>query len=863
MPTEDTSPSYRLPRTVVPERYELTLTPDIEGASFHGEERVTVTVHEPVTEIVLNAIELDIHTAELQSADGRALEGTVTLDDVEERAVITLSGTADPGEWTLHCTFSGILNDKLRGWYRSTFTDDDGNTHTIATSQLQATDARRAFPCWDEPDFKAVFAITLVVDEGLLAVSNAGIVMETDLENGRRQITFADTMKMSTYLVAFVVGPLEATDPIDVDGVPLRVVCVPGKKHLADFALESGAHSLRFFTEYFGIPYPGDKLDLVGLPDFAAGAMENVGCVTFREAVLLVDPAAASRIELERVADVVAHEIAHMWFGDLVTMKWWNGIWLNEAFATFMELLAVDDFKPEWERWVSFGRSRAAAMVVDGLSATRTIEYPVGRPEEADGMFDVLTYQKGAAVLRMLEQFIGPDQFRAGIRRYLDTHKYGNTETGDLWDAIEAATGEPARATMDSWVFQEGYPVVAVEGDGASLQLEQQRFLFSGATDEGGQGSADPTRWQVPVLVRADGDVRARTLLGEAIGRLELEKKPEYVVVNEGGSGFYRVKYSTELLGALTEDLAGRLAPLERLNLVNDTWASVVAGLAPLSDFLAALPADEEDPNVWWAVIDPMAFLATMCEGDDAARFQTWARSVLRPAFDTRGWDVPAGSGEQAGPLRALLALALGTWAGDTEVAAQGVERHAAWVADPASLHPDLVPTATTIVAFNGDAVAYDAMVQRWKHPATPQEETRSLYALGDFREPTLVQRTLDMLLPDVRSQNAPFLLMYMLANGAARDEAWSWIERHWDEMRAKWPENMIPRLVHDYLNARMQNGITGFGPELAARAKAFLAAHPFEPGSKTVAQGLERLDVHLALRERETPALLAFLAQT
>ena len=317
---------------------------------------------------------------------------------------------------------------------------------------MESTDARRAFPCFDEPAFKATFEVTLVIDDHLAAYSNSPIVDETPEPGGRKRVHFGPTMVMSTYLVAFVVGPLGHTDPVDVDGVPLRVVHPLGKGHLTEFALEVGAHALRFFTEYFGIPYPGDKVDMVAIPDFAAGAMENLGCITYRESALLVDPATAARVELERIADVVCHEMAHMWFGDLVTMKWWNGIWLNEAFATFMEVLAVDAFRPDWQRWVSFGVEREAAMAVDGLHATRPVEFPVGRPEEAEGMFDVLTYQKGGSVLRMLEQFIGPDVFREGIHDYLVTHSYANTETRDLWDALgalERPAGVPHHGHLD------------------------------------------------------------------------------------------------------------------------------------------------------------------------------------------------------------------------------------------------------------------------------------------------------------------------------------------------------------------------------------------------------------------------------
>ncbi|MDQ3147803.1 MAG: M1 family metallopeptidase, partial [Actinomycetota bacterium] len=478
--------AYRLPRTVLPRRYELRMAPDLDAATFAGEVGVDVDVVEAVDEVVLNAVGLDVDEAWLLDGTGARLDADPRTDAEAERLTLTLTGTAEPGPATLHLRFRGVLNDKLKGFYRSVFTDEDGVERVIATTQMEATDARQAFPCWDEPDLKAVFSVTLVVPDGLLGVSNGGIVSETPTGDGRRAVTFADTIPMSTYLVALIVGPLEATAPVDVDGVPLRVVHVPGKGHLTPYALEVGAFCLRWFTEYYGIAYPSDKCDLIALPDFAAGAMENLGAITFREAVLLIDPEAATQLELQRVADVIAHELAHMWFGDLVTMKWWNGIWLNEAFATFMELAAIDAFKPEWSRWLAFTNERAGAFAVDSLASTRPIEYPVRSPADADGMFDVLTYQKGASVLRMLEQYLGTDGFRAGIRRYLDARQFANAETTDLWDALEEATGEPVRQIMDSWIYQGGYPIVSAEPGDGGVALSQRRFAFaSGAAADG------------------------------------------------------------------------------------------------------------------------------------------------------------------------------------------------------------------------------------------------------------------------------------------------------------------------------------------------------------------------------------------
>ena len=469
---------YRLPRHVVPIRYDLRLEPDLPASSFAGEEIITLTIHQPTSEIVLNAIELDITSAQIEGDSGSARQATITLDAELQRCHLTFTTSLSPGAWRLTMAFRGTLNDKLRGFYRSTYKDERGATHNLAATQFEATDARRAFPCWDEPDFKAVFATTLVIDPTLTAVSNSTIASET-VAGEKKVVRFADTMKISTYLVAFIVGRIEPTEPVMIGQTPLRLWAIPGKGHLARFGQDIAAASLSFFESYYGIPYPGDKLDLLAIPDFASGAMENLGAITYRETALLVDRQSATHGELERVADVVAHENAHMWFGDLVTMSWWNGLWLNEAFATFMEMLAVDAWKPEWKRWDSFGTARAAAFSVDGLHSTRPIEYPVLAPKDAEAMFDVLTYEKGASVLRMLEQHIGPTVFRDGVRDYLHAHAYGNADTNDLWISLGKIAKQPVPELMDGWIFQPGFPLIMVEiNQSGRLVLSQQRFTY-------------------------------------------------------------------------------------------------------------------------------------------------------------------------------------------------------------------------------------------------------------------------------------------------------------------------------------------------------------------------------------------------
>jgi puromycin-sensitive aminopeptidase len=543
--------SYKLPTCVTPINYQIKLLPDLNNFTFEGEEHIDIEVHEATKEIVLNSIEIDVKSAQITDGDSQ-LPGKVVFDEKNQRATISFSKQLLPGPKTLHMAFSGILNDKLHGFYRSRYLDSEGVERAMATTQFEATDARRAFPCFDEPEYKATFDVTLVVDEDLTAISNGSLKTQKSLGNGKKEVVFNRTMKMSTYLVAFIIGDLEGTEPVMVDDVPIRIWALRGKVQLADFARDCTAATVAFFSRYYGIKYPADKLDLIAIPNFASGAMENLGAITFRETALLVDQASAAHAELERVADVVAHELAHMWFGDLVTMKWWNGLWLNEAFATFMEMLAVDDWRPEWKRWESFCAARAAAFAVDALHTTRAIEYPVKHPDEAGGMFDILTYTKGASVLRMLEQYVGPEQFRKGVNYYLNKHKYANAETTDLWDALETATSDPVRKVMDSWIFQGGYPLVSVESVPGGLSLKQQRFNYT----LGGKGPAQ--LYQVPIMLRAKagpGVVAMKVLLSEPTMQVALPGTVEWAVVNDGGHGFYQVHYSEQLLEALSESI--------------------------------------------------------------------------------------------------------------------------------------------------------------------------------------------------------------------------------------------------------------------------------------------------------------------
>jgi len=852
------APSYRLPRDVVPEHYSLVFVPDPAQGNFDGEADIRLDVRGTVSELVLNAVELDITEARVVDGDGREQPAGVTWRADEEQVVLGLEKALRPGPAGLHLRFSGRLNDLLHGFYRSRFRGADGQERWIAATQFESTDARRAFPCWDEPDLKATFGITIVADEGLTMLSNAAAVSCEPVEGGKLRTRFADTMKMSTYLVAMVVGPFELTEPIVVEGVPLRIASVPGRGGLTGLAGEAAAHALSFLSNYFSIPYPADKLDHVAIPDFASGAMENLGLVTYRETALLAGPD-ASQTERQRIVEVVAHETAHMWFGDLVTMRWWNGIWLNEAFASFMEMLAADDFERAWDVWTNFGLDRAAALAVDGLRASRAIEYPVGRPEEAEDMFDVITYDKGCSVLRMIERYLGEDTFRRGLRHYLEAHRLANTETTDLWDSLEGASGLPVSETMGTWVNQPGHPLVTAELTGpAELRLSQRRFLLDGT--DGGEICAQQ-RWTIPVRLRyATGGAleHGQLLLHDGVATVQLKGEPDWLLVNEQAWGVYRVAYSPDLRDRLFAAL-GHLDDRERLGLVSDTWAAGVAGVLPLETSFELWSAlgDERDPDVWWAVSGGLSLLDLISDEASRPLLQKLARDLAGPVFEKLGWDEVLGEPARQRRARARLVMLLGTFGADDEVQLEARRLVTAASTGGAPLVPDLATAIVQVAAFNGGEREWETFHAQFKGAATPQDEIRYLHALGAFSAPGLLWRSVELAFSDeVRSQDAPYLIMFILGRRDGAEVAWEAIESRWDEIQARWPSNAVHRMLEAI------PGLAALGKDGSKRATDWLDAHPTIKGELRLRQARERLGINLAFRERTRPQLASLLSR-
>lgn len=860
-PQKEARNPSRLSGAVVPTHYKLKITPDISGAKFSGEETIALNVLENVNSIHLHATELEITKAVLSNSAGSSFEASVTLDEAKQLAILSLPGTAGAGEWSLELQFNGILNNKLRGFYRSTFKDAAGNEKHIATTKFEPSDARRAFPCFDEPEFKAVFEISLLIDKNLTAISNSPIHSET-VQGEKKLVCFEPSIKMSSYLVAYVVGEFEASEPVlSKSGAPIRVWCVPGKKHLSGFALKWAKFSLDYYADYFGINYPGAKLDLIAIPDFASGAMENFGAITFRETALLLDESRATHAELLRVAEVVCHENAHMWFGDLVTMDWWNGLWLNEAFATFMAAKAVHAFMPSWKFWESFNIEKAGAMRIDGLHASRSIEFPVSSPEDARAMFDVLTYEKGCAILRMLELYIGEEVFRKGCAIYMAQHAYANTDTEDLWKALDQAVSEaglsiPVSKMMDTWVFQQGFPLVSVSktdtAGGITLSQSPFRYLKNGGETN--------QLWYVPISVRsitADGSKEEFFALTESEQSFYLGEDLSNVVVNSGGKGFYRVSYSKELLDSMLKQL-DQLSASERFNLINDLWAATQAGDLSLASYMASLKSIlsvETDSNVFSVAMTSIAYLRRITKAASPEKFSKFVALVadlLQPALNRLGWEAKAGETPQEAELRSSLISTLGSL-GEKSVCDKVASLWTSYLRDRKSVDSNMLPALVETTAAHGDEACYQQFIQLKETAATPQEETRFLFALSSFRSRPLIERTLEGTLNGfVRTQDAPQMVRALLMNPEGGDAAWAFLKKNWQLLVAAFPLQGIIRLC---------DGITALvNPELEPEIREFFQTNNVRGNEKALAQNLETLSIANRFLTREREAIKSLL---
>jgi puromycin-sensitive aminopeptidase len=847
----------RLATSPRPERYLLELAIDPRKDRFRGEVAIELSLEKPVRAFSLHCVDLDIERLALEDRRGPVPIQETRANREHETVELTLGRPLEPSSAVLRIRYKGPIRRDLRGLYLAR-----SGRRRYAVTQLEATDARRVFPCFDEPAMKARFRIRVTSPARYAVLSNAPPIRSTR-RRASTTVEFAETPRLSTYLVALVVGELEGSAVRRCGRTPIRVWHVPEKRGLARFALTAAVAALQRLERYFGLPYPYEKLDLIAVPDFEFGAMENAGAVTFRESLLLVDPKTVTLAERKRVAEVVAHELAHMWYGDLVTMAWWDDLWLNEAFATWMAFTVVDAWQPQWQMWLDFEHHRAAAFSLDSLRNTHPIYAEVKTPADATENFDAITYEKGASVVRMIERWLGATTFREGVRRYIRRHREGNARARDLWEALEEASGRPVAPVVRSWIERPGFPIVSAERQdgpkgGASLEVRQERFYSSPLSAP----DAEPP-WPVPLVVRVHpsrGRPRIlRELFRAARGHLELGGDVQLVYANADEGGFYRVLHDRASFGRILEERR-RLAPVERVGLVGHQWAALRAGRSELEDFLAAVEAyrDEKEPEALEALAGPLALLsdpvAWMAGDEVEARFRAWLAALFRPALGRL--DPRPRSGEKDRPRlrRAALLRIVGGIGEDREVQAIAEDAARRYLRSRRAVDPNLATSIVEIGARDGDERLYRDYLQAMKKASTPQDRVRFALALGAFRAPDLVQRTLELSLGDeIPTQDVASLLGRLLGARHSREAAWEFVRKRWKDLSPRVPPGLASRLILTL-------------PALHTRAhrrevQAFFRAHPIPTARRALKQALERFDLDQELRARVAPALRRWLA--
>ncbi len=839
--------AQRLPTGVIPVHYTLTLTPDLAKATFSGVERIDVDIQQPTSSITLNAAELKFQSV-VVFPNGPRQTGAVSLDPEKEQATFTFPLTLATGTATLEIHYTGILNNELRGFYLS-----KAEGRRYAVTQFEPTDARRAFPCFDEPAFKAVFAITLIVPESDTAISNGGIVSDTPGPGpNQHTLEFSATPKMSTYLVAFLVGQFQCTAGTS-DAVSIRVCATPEKVRYTAYALSVAKFALHYYDNYFGIPYPLKKLDLIAIPDFEAGAMENFGAITYRETDLLLDPQTASVGAQQNVAIVVAHEMAHQWFGDLVTMKWWNNIWLNEGFATWMETKTVAAMHPEWKMPQVVASDEQSTLNFDAQPTTRAIRAPLANtPAEINQLFDTITYYKASDVLLTVENYLGPEMFRKGVHAYLTAHEYGNATAQDFWNAQTATSHKPVDQVMQSLVLEPGEPILTFGApSGGRVPVTQNRFFLN-------PGMASPAgqKWTLPVCFKTAAGPQDCELLGPHTTSLRIPQSSLFYA-NAGGKGYYRSAYQPAQYQALVSQVETGLQPTERISLAGDEWARVRAGQATVGDYLDLAAALKTDRNaqVISSALSPVGAIddELAATPDERSALAAWIRRNLEPQYLKLGPPSPSDSPDKR-QLRASLFRVLGYYGKDPTVLADANRLTQQYLANPASVEPTLAQTALAVAAEHGNEQLFDQLQNVYETSDNPDFQEGALRMLAEFENPALVRRALSFAVSGkVRNQDAAIQLAIALEMPDSRHEAWDYIKNNWDKVQAQLTTNMGSILVE---------GTGGFC-SAAARddVQSFFAAHQVPAASVALKHAIEHIDGCIDFRRLQEPNLKKWLA--
>lgn len=839
----------RLSNKVIPNRYKLRIQPDLEASTFVGEEAIEVTLLQSTKNITLHSKDLEITDGWWQVDKIRVDILKTTYDTSAETATFAFAKSLSKGKGKLHLHFRGIILEGLRGFYRSQYTYQ-GQTMRIATTQFEATDARRAFPCFDEPAQKAIFEVTLVIPQSLTAISNSLEVptpMGVEHDPGLKIVKFAPTPKMSTYLLAFIVGDFEFLQTKTKSGITIRVFTTPSKKQQAKFALSIAQRSLEFLNNYFKVPYPLPTLDLIAIPDFSAAAMENWGAVTFRESALLVDEQHTAFANKQHIAEVIAHELVHQWFGNLVTMEWWTHLWLNESFASFMSYIVLDDLFPEWHIWTRFVMyDHADALHLDSLTNTHPIEVEVHHPDQISEIFDAISYDKGASVLRMLMHYIGPDHFQAGLSYYLKKHSYKNTAATHLWEAFEKVSGKPVGKFMQTWLTKPGYPLVTVgEPKIDQLSLTQSRFTLKKAKDQ--------TQWPIPLQFELNrGAVSDLGLLDTKTKGVRISSRAKFVKANPQETGFYRTLYSPALLAKLYEPIKTKeLSVIDRFGVIRDLFALAKSGHLSTALYLEFLQAYKlEDSYIIWAeILSGMSEIYDLLSGHSKlqANLAQYYRQILKPVAESVGWQPDHKESQMRGLLRSAMLAKYGYFGdGQTQKKAQQLFTNRA----SKPIHPDLRATVYYLAALRGDAKTFKQMQTLFKKESLNEEQRRLGRGLVSFLNPKLFLQGLEFAISKaVRGQDAPLLIIASFMNSDNQEQAWQWLKKN--------HATLYKRYRGDHLIVKIVNALSGFADKKkASEVKSFFKKHPLPEAKRAIQQVLEQIQIQAGWKKRDLKAI-------
>ncbi|TDZ28345.1 Aminopeptidase 2 [Colletotrichum spinosum] len=851
-----------LPTNVVPRHYDLTLEPDFETLKFDGMVKIDFDVVQDSNTITLNTLDIEIKNASLSLSAGGQEKGLrdpfITYNEPKQAHSFEFTESLPKGsKGTLEINFVGDLNDKMAGFYRSYYLKPDGSKGILATSQMEPTDARRAFPCFDEPALKAEFTVTLIAEKGLTCLSNMDVANEEDLSSGKKAVRFNKSPVMSTYLVALIVGELNYIENNDFR-VPLRVYAPPSEDiERGRYALEIGVKALEFYEQAFGLPYPLPKFDQVAIPDFAAGAMENWGLVTYRTVEVLFDDKTSGAAAKERVSTVITHEIAHQWFGNIVSPDWWHALWLNEGFAEFASRYSLNAFFPEWKLKESFVREDLqAALGLDGLRSSHPIEVPVHKAEEINEIFDSISYAKGSCVVHMISAYLGEDVFMEGVRRYLKRHAWGNATTNDLWQALSEASGKDVGSIMNIWTQNIGYPVVSVTESGNSISVEQHRFLTTGDV----RPEEDTVLYPISLNVRTKSGVSKDLMLTTRDAQFEVDDA-EFFKINADSTGFFRTKYAIGRLEKLG-NAAELLSVQDRVGIVADTCALATSGYQKTSSclglFKALSNAGEAEYLVWDQILTRLGSIkmAWIEDQDIVDRLTELQRDIVSSMAYRLGWEFSSADGHVEQQYKALMFSAAGM-SGDEKVVAAAREMFAKFAAgDRTAVHPNIRSSVFSIVLKFGGEIEYNTVLKFYESAETSDERNSALRTLGQARDDKLRQRTLNMLLSgQVRDQDIYIPIGSLRSTKGGIEALFDWLQTRWDEIYTKFPaqSSMIGSIV-----SYCTGGLTK--QEQLDKLNSFFAEKEKKGFVRALSQSTDSIKAKIAWTSRDTEDLRKFL---